>query len=485
MLKNLKTRLIIVVFLSFALTVSSIMPLSVNAETSSDTVKSTKASIETDESNGKFSIDVRNADIRDVLSAIAVTMGYNIIYIESPILISFSMTDVSAADALDYLLKTYGMDYIKEESTLVVGQPEKLTSYFSNSLSLTKITLKYIQSDVIASMIDSLGIQVKKVTLDTNKNAIWVQGLPTALGKVRELVNMIDRAENASDEQLTRNIKLTSLTLTYITAKQMNEILQMMGLIKGIVIDTNPNTLWVYTDSRTLSEINDIKAQVDVPNNAHHDSLILVEKKMKFLTAGEIIPILAQLGVNVNPITFPRKSMTIWLNGTEESIKMATSMIDAFDVKENMNDNVFFIQKLTNITAKEAENRLKQLDIEGIKTYTFAFPEFAKSIMVFCPSDYKLFVMSHINKLDVKTERIKVPIDYSDVATGMSRLQYRRDVIANLTGVTTAAFTITTNIARDDGFHYIMYLEESPETIQMVKDMIKYIDDPHSEGSSN
>ncbi len=489
MIKIFKTRPVIVFFLALVLLVSSIMTSPVNAETSPDASKNngktSVATIQTGSTDDKISMDFRNADIRDVLSAIAITMGNNIIYMEQPMLVNFSIKDVSAADALDYLLKTYSMDYIQKDSTLIIGFSEKLTTNFVNSLSLTKISLKYIQSDVIASQIDSLGIKVQKITLDTNKNAIWVQGLPTDLGKVRELVNMLDKAENASADQNTNNLKLTPLTMTYITAEQMNDVLQEMGIFSGIVLDSNPETLWVYADNRTLSVITEIKAKVDVAANAQSDSFLLIEKKMNYLTTDEIIPILMQLQIDINPITFARKSMTVWLNGTEDSIKLASSVIDTFDVKENMNDNVFFVQKLDHITAKEAQTRLEYLDVDGIQTYTFGFPEFNKSIMVFCPSDYKLFVMSHLNKLDVQTEKIKVPIDYSDVATGMSRLQQRRDILVNLTGVTTSAFTISTNIARDDGFHYIMYLEETSEVIQRVKDMIKFIDNPLSEGSQN
>jgi hypothetical protein len=472
MLRSVKTKKVLILFLALVLSLSSVIAIPAHAETASDT------STQANESSDKISMDVRNADIRDVLSAIAITMGNNIIYIEAPMMVDFSVQNVAPSDALSLLLRTYGMDYIKLDSTLIIGLPEKLTTNFANNLSLTKISLKYIQSDVLSVMIDSLGIDVKKIFLDTNRQTIWVQGLPTALAKVRELVNMLDRSENASAEQNTSNYLLTSITLNYITAEQMNNVLQSMGLFRGIIMDGNPKTLWVYADKNTLNTINQIKEKIDVAANAESGTILLKAKKMNFLTANEVIPILMQLGIDVNPITFPRKSMTVWLNGSEAAVNLASSVIDTFDIKDHINDNVFYVHKLVHITAKEAQSRLEQLNLAGVTTYTFAFPEFTKSLIVFCPSDYKLFVMSHLNNLDISGEKIKVPIDYSDVATGMSRLQQRRDLLANLTGVTTAAFTISTNVARDDGFHYIMYLEETPDVIQRVKDMIKYIDSP-------
>ena len=486
MLKISKIRPLFVFILAFIVMVSSFMISPVNADTSSNSDGNTSvATIQTGSTDDKISMDVRDCDIRDILSALAVTMGTNIVFTEEPVKVNFSIQDVTVTQALEYLVKSVKCDYIKSDSTLIIGSKETLTKDFASNLSLSKISLKYIKSDVIAIQIESLGIDVKKITLDTNKNALWVQGLPKDLAKVRELVNMLDKSENASSDQNTTNLMLTPLTMTYITAEQMNDVLQEMGVFGGIVLDSNPKTLWVYADNHTLNEITAIKTKVDVSANAQSDSFLLIEKKMNFLSTDEIIPILMQLEIDVNPITFGRKRMTVWLNGSDDSIKLASSVIDTFDVKENMNDNVFFVHKLDHITAKEAQTRLEYLKMEDIKTYTFGFPEFNKSIMVFCPSDFKLYVMSHLNKMDVQTEKIKVPIDYSDVATGMSRLQQRRDILVNLTGVTTSAFTISTNIARDDGFHYIMYLEETSEVIQRVKDMIRFIDDPLSYGSEN
>lgn len=445
---------------------------------------------ENTKSTEKISIDVRNADIRDVLSALSININKNIMFTGTPVNVNFSIQDVSGYAALDYLLKTVGMTSLENSNVIVVGTREALTKDFFTNISLTKFSLKYISSDVISKQIETLGIPAQKITMDTNTKAIWIQGLPRDLAKVHELIGMLDRAENINGDSASSNLALTPVVMKYITAEKMNEMLSNMRVPTGIVLESNNMTLWVYGSSNVVAQINDIKNKVDIPENAHRNDVILTFKKLRYLTTEEIIPLLEkmeqelELQMDIALIGFARSYQTLWMYGKEEEIKVITSLIDKMDVEANINDNVFSVLKLNNITAKEAQKRLSQLNLKGVSTYTFNFPEFSKSILVFCPSDYNLFVMNYLAKFDKMTERIKVPVDFSDVASGSSRLTARRDLIVSLTGIPASSFTISNNVARDDKIHYIMYLEETSENIQRVKDVIKYIDDPTLENAA-
>lgn len=432
-----------------------------------------------------ISIDMRQADIRDVLSAIAVNMDKNIIFTGEPMSVNFSIQDVNPKTALTYFLNTVGMDYIEDGSTLIVGLRDTLTKDFYTKISLTKFVLKYIDSSVISAQIDALGIPVKKVVLNSNKRVILIQGLPQELGKVNELISMLDKAENVSEEIVASSTLLTPIKLTYINAEQMNDIIQQMGMDPGFVIESNPLTLWVYGSNSIINEYKNIQKKVDVPENALSESVSLTAVKLNYLTVDEIIPILDQLVTETQIISFERSLQTIWLNGSDESIKLATNIIKKFDVKEHINDNIFFVYKTVNITAQELKNRFDKLDLYNVEINYLNYPEFSRSVIVHCPSDFKLYVMNHINKLDVLTEKIKVPVDYSDIPGGMHRLSERRNLLVDLTGIPATSFTITNNVSRDDEYLYIMYLEESSENIKKVKDYVKYLDDPLSDGLSD
>lgn len=150
------------------------------------------------------------------------------------------------------------------------------------------------------------------------------------------------------------------------------------------------------------------------------------------------------------------------------------------DIEQNIDNNRFFVKKLKNITALEAQYRLSLLEIPEIKTYTFSYPQFSKSILVVCPEDYKIFVMDHLNQLDVTSDKIRIPIDYSDDASGTYRLEQRLELLVALTGIPKESFTISKNVSRDNNPHFVLILEETPEKIKMVEDLIDKLDNPRN-----
>lgn len=425
---------------------------------------------------------IQNADVRDVISAIAVDMGYTVIFTGEPVQVAdFKVAYLSPEDALSVLLKSVGLDYIKNGKTMIVGTKELLTTEYFDNIALTKFSLKYIQSDVISSQIDALGIVVQKLTLDTNPYAIWIQGLPQELGKVRELIAMLDKAENAQAQSgAVSSSKLTPVELTYITADQMNSVLMEIGLEAGLILDSNPKTLYVYANADQLSLINELKKKLDVAANQQGSDSVISSRKLQFVKVSEIVPIISQFGLDVDVITLDRIAMTIWLKGDAETISQVSALIDKIDTQQNLDDGRFFIKKMTNITALEADTRLKLLNIPEITTYTFSYPQFAKSILVVCPADYQLIVKNYLNEMDVVTDKIKIPIDYSDEPSGSSLLAARRDLIVTLTGIPATSFTISQNVSRTATPHYVLILEETQEKIKMVQDLITKIDTPLS-----
>lgn len=433
-----------------------------------------------------ISIDMREADIRDILSAIAVNLNKSIIYTGQPMTVSFSIQDVNPREAFEYFLNTVGMNYIEDGKLLIIGYRDTLNNEFYNKISLSKFVLKHVDSDVISTQIEMLGIPVKKITLDSNKKVIFVHGLPQELSMVNQLISMLDRPENASEQPVPSTPSyLAPITTKYIDAYQLNDIIGQMGMNRGIVVESNPMTLWVYGDNSAIARIQEVQKKFDIPENHKVEKISLTSVKLQYLTADEIIPILNELNANVTTIYFNRRIQTLWLNGSEDSIKLATDIIKRFDVKENINDNIFFVFKTVNITARELMNRFEKLDLKNVEIDCLDYPEFSKSVIVHCPADYKILVANQLEKLDVLTEKIKVPVDYSDVPGGMSKLAERRKLLSELTGIPETSFTITNNVSRNDGYLFVMYLEETSENIKRVKDYITYIDDPLSDGISN
>lgn len=421
-------------------------------------------------------IHLANADIRDVISAIVLDLGFNAVYLSDRVIIDrFEAANIPPEEALSLLLKTVEMDYIQDGNTMIVGQKERLSTVFFDSMVLTRFSLKYVDANVISNQITNLGIPVQKITLDSNPYAIWIQGSPRELGKVRELIAMLDNAENVSGS--IGASKLVSIQFTYITAHQMNAILREVGLQTGLVLESNPKILYVYANDSQIAQIQELKTKLDTADNQQLDFAISM-KKLTYVRANEIVPIIYQFGLGVDVITFDRSAMAVWLKGDEEAVKQVSALIDQIDIKQNIDNGRFIIKKLKNITALEADYRLSLLGIPEIQTYTFSYPQFSKSILVVCPEDYKIYVTDHLNQMDVMADKIKVPIDYSDDPSGTYRLEQRRDLLVFLTGIPKESFTISKNVSRDNEPYFVLVLEETPEKIKMVEDMITKIDDP-------
>lgn len=426
-----------------------------------------------------ISIDMRNADVRDILSAIAVNLDKNIIFTGQTSRVSVNIQDVDPNTALEYVLNIMSFEYIEDDNYLIVGHGDALSNDFYNNISLTKFTLKYLKAHVISEQIDILGIPVKKLVLESNPNIIWIQGLPREINKIKEIISKLDSAENFP-VQSGEVALLTPVEMNYISAEQMNTIISQMGIQPGIVLENNPNTLWVFGDSFLISQIESIKNNVDVAENSSTDSFLITPVKLTYLTTNEIEHVLNQLNIDINILTFDKTLKTVWLNGNSKNTRIATDIIKKFDVKDHSSDSSFFVYNTINITADELRNRIQQLNLPNVEINYLNYPGFSKSVIIYCPTDFRLFVMSHINNLDVETEKIKLPIDYSSVSGGRTYLKNRLNLLVKLTGIPSTSFTITDSVSRDGEYHYIMYLEESPENIKLVKDYIGYIDNPLS-----
>ncbi len=148
--------------------------------------------------SSRISLDVRDANILDVLSILAIKMGTQIIYLEEPVRVTFKSSNLSALTTFQLLLQKEQLDYLVVAGHYIVGNRERLYDDFYNRMILTHYNTKYISVQTLQNLIRQLNIPVENITVDVNTQEIWVQGTPMALGKFVELLNEVDRRENAA-----------------------------------------------------------------------------------------------------------------------------------------------------------------------------------------------------------------------------------------------------------------------------------------------
>jgi murein DD-endopeptidase MepM/ murein hydrolase activator NlpD len=84
----------------------------------------------TKKSSQTVSMDIRDADIRDILTSLSVTMKKSIIYTEEPVRLSISVKDVSPMKALELLTFSANMSYIEHDNIILVGKNETINVNF-------------------------------------------------------------------------------------------------------------------------------------------------------------------------------------------------------------------------------------------------------------------------------------------------------------------------------------------------------------------
>ena len=154
--------------------------------------------IPTHTSTTTISLDVREANLLDILSLLAYKLDVNIIFLGQPTKITLKIDNLSPVTAFQLILQKEGLDYLVVGRNYIVAERGRLYDDFANRMLLTRYGLSYVSASAMQSYISELGIPLQSLAVDSNQKAIWMQGTPMALGKARELINSLDIMENAS-----------------------------------------------------------------------------------------------------------------------------------------------------------------------------------------------------------------------------------------------------------------------------------------------
>ncbi len=201
----------------------------------------------------RMSLDVKDADLLDVLSLIAYKLEGNIIFLGEPATITIKTEILSPITTLQTVLQKVGYDYLTLGSNYIVGEREKLHEDFYNRMMLTRFDLYYVSADSMEGYIEELGIDddmVQKLTIDTGQHAIWMQGTPMVLGKAREIINKLDIRENVVlGESGARKIRMPVATASGPqAAEELEALIDLLSILLDGFRDDRTDMGWVTWD---------------------------------------------------------------------------------------------------------------------------------------------------------------------------------------------------------------------------------------------
>lgn len=136
-------------------------------------------------------IELKGADVRDVLKILAELGNVNII--SDPSVrgeISLSLKEVPIADAVELVTRATGLAYRHVGNTLVVGLPDRFKSGFDH-IETRIFKLDYASPE---DMKDALKLVVPpdKIQLDSRTNSVIVTGVSVELDEAEKIVGKLD-----------------------------------------------------------------------------------------------------------------------------------------------------------------------------------------------------------------------------------------------------------------------------------------------------
>ncbi len=479
------------------------------------------ASIEDDStthygSSSTISINFKDADLVGALETVLAHTGYTMIFKGNTTTVSLSLPDVSPLTAIDYVLRMVDMTYIKNDNIIYVGTAATLNASFVDKQALTKYTLKYISTETLMSQLSTLGVSVTLVKMEDNNRDFWITGTPMQLAKVNELIKTLDIKKHTTLGSAAISSSLTPIELKYISASEFSSLLSTLGLHAGITMSAHPMTLYAYVSGDELNDIMKIKKLVDFQdvneeattdengnpvegdkntgaedgdsststddknNGTSTDVVItdgetsLVKMELQHINKATAKNIIDTFGYDVEVLGLDLYEKILWIRGTAEEVEKAIEQVKEHDIAGNNTEKVSFTYDLQNIVASELQNKIGNMDVDGVEFYFGSYPELTKSIIVYCPSNQVDKVKNIIATLDSNLGAMYYPI--ATILTNEERdaLVAKEALVVKFLNdpeITVDSFVLSEDLDPTDGVKYILYVCESPEKIDLITQM--------------
>jgi type II secretory pathway component GspD/PulD (secretin) len=182
----------------------------------------------------KVSLNFLGADINDVLKALAVQSGHNIVAGKDVTgNVTVSLNNVTVEEALDYVAKLSGYSYTKGPNAYLVGTSESLRSLSAGderaSSKVEVVALNYVSADDVLSLLKSrypdvqasIGSRSTKDGKDakwaSNCNLLVLSGSEKQVADAKSLVAQVDEAAR----ELAENTRTEIYRVKYVSPKEL------------------------------------------------------------------------------------------------------------------------------------------------------------------------------------------------------------------------------------------------------------------------
>lgn len=138
----------------------------------------------------RFSMEFRDADIKDVLRAVGQAASLNMIVSDAVSgQVSLSLKDVDIRDALESILKTKGLTYVRDANMIRVVS---LAEVLDNDMETRVFPLGHASSKDILPIVDKVKSDKAKISVDSRMNALVVRDISLNIDRMERLLKSLD-----------------------------------------------------------------------------------------------------------------------------------------------------------------------------------------------------------------------------------------------------------------------------------------------------
>ena len=146
--------------------------------------------IQVRKSNTQFSMEFRNAEIKDVLRAVGQAANLNMIISDTVSgQVSLSLKDVDLLEALEAILKTKGLTYVREGNIMRVVAVSEARD---EDMETRVFPLGYASGKDVLGVVEKIKSDHAKVSADSRMNAVVVKDLSLNLDRMERLIKNLD-----------------------------------------------------------------------------------------------------------------------------------------------------------------------------------------------------------------------------------------------------------------------------------------------------
>jgi len=207
--------------------------------------------------SGLINLELHDAEIADVLSALAKLSGRNIVTdTDVKGKITVRLLGVTFDQAMQLILQPNGLGYTMVGNNIVVENQAKLQKPFMRAYHLTNISA----GDFVTNFLPVTGIKKEQTSVDASNNTVYVVAAADDQAKVRALLDGVDVPEARTVTQVVKLDYIDAATFADLMGSELPD-----SVVKTAKIDKNSNSIVVTGSAAQIATVEALRQRVDLP----------------------------------------------------------------------------------------------------------------------------------------------------------------------------------------------------------------------------